>query len=223
MIIETMKYQNWDLNYIFEYFIQDGELWYKYDDITYIIGLGYQDYKTNDIYKKFINENEKCEVEIKDKYGNPNKAKFINSIGHYRLLERNEKYIRAYRLSIINFEKEVGFVTVDDYNSHCTKTLINNLEQAIMHDNDEHIKSCSKALINSPKLQQLKNSVPIKEEIIDKFRDDIYDCEDEFEVSWNIKMKKKDNPNEVEERKALYRKHKGQESICPSWIKDIIK
>lgn len=65
---------------------------------------------------------------------------------------------------------------------------------------------------------------PVKEEIINEFRNDIYACEDITEVEWNIKMVNKYEMTE-EERKAKYKRAKdmGLNTNAPVWIKDIVR
>lgn len=216
MRIETLTYYNYELGYGFEYFIQNGEIWYKYDDVTYNIKLGYKDYNTERVYEN-LNDNEKGLFEAKNKYGEYDDTRFINSTAHYRLISRNEEYIKQYRSSILGFEKEKGFITTEDSNSHCVKTIITQLEKAIESDDNEYIKSCSQALLQSPKIQKLKNSKPEKEELIDKISEAIYEYDDIDEVEFT--MRKKNN----EERKIFYKRCKGQETTCPSWLKDVIR
>ena len=225
MIVETKKFQSFNPLYSLEYFIDETGIWYKYDDVTYNIKVGYNDYTTNNIYKNFLNDNEKREVEVMDRYNNPTPMKFINSIGHYRLLERNEQYIKDYRSSILQFEKDQGIITYEDSNNHCLKAALDRLGRVLESDSQDYnnLKVCAKAVYNSPAVQEIiqtnyYNIDPIKEQMIDEYRDYVYSDEyDEIE----IKLTKR--PEAEKEEKIIKYKRNRKDTTIPDWIKDVVK
>lgn len=225
LIVPNIYYDKVD-NVLIHWY-NDGQIWYKFYDITKM--FGYEENNDIDAWKNFINENEKMlfEEEYKDLRGNvyTKPVKYINTAALFKLCDRYERVIGEIRKHVTKIEFQNGFINKDDNNNHALQVNISVLRQCIENNDGDYEKlhSVAKAVCNAPLIQQIEHSNPEKEEIINEFRYDIYDCEDEFEVSWNIKMKKKDNPSEYEERKTLYRKHKGKESTCPSWLKDIIK
>ena len=205
----------------------DGQMWYKFYDITSMF-----DYEENNAiaaWKKFINEDEKTifEEEYEDFRGNicKNKYKYISTSALFKLCDRYERIIGNIRKHVTKIEFQNGFINKDDSNNHVLQVNIGVLRQCIENNDGDYDKlhSVAKAVCDAPIIQQIEHGNPIKEEIINKFRDDIYDCDEIEEVEWNIKMTKKPGADNEEERKAKYERHKGQGTSCPAWLIDVIK
>ena len=226
LIFSNIYYDKYDN--IFIHWYNDGEqIWYKFYDITKMF-----DYeKNNDIeaWNKFINEDEKIlfEEEYEDLRGNKylKPEKYINTVALFKLCDRYERIIGNIRKHVTKIEFQNGFINKDDSNNHALQVNIGVLRQCIENNDGDYDKlhSIAKAVCDAPIIQQIEHGNPIKEEIINKFRDDIYDCDEIEEVEWNIKMTKKPGADNEEERIEKYKRHKGQGTSCPAWLIDIIK
>jgi hypothetical protein len=153
--------------------------------------------------------------------------KYINTSGLFKLLEAHEKISGQIRKEVIQFEFNKGYINKDDSNNHALQINLNMLGNCLQEKDGDYDKlyNIVKDVYDTPMIQQLKNSDPVKEEIINNFRNDIYDYYDIDEVEWNIKMTKKPGADDVEAREVLYKKYRRnvKESSCPAWIIDVIK
>ena len=64
------------------------------------------------------------------------------------------------------------------------------------------------------------NLIPEKEEIINDFREFIYNEEDLEEIYYGGKLTKRPGAPDDEAREVVYTKI---ESTCPSWLKNVVK
>jgi hypothetical protein len=180
-----------------------------------------------DFWYNHLNENEKrmFEEEIEDFIHNIliNEVQYINTSGLFKLLEAHEKMSGKIRKEVTKFEFEKGYINKDDDNNHALQVNLNMLGQCINeHDNDyEKLYNVAKAVYNAPLVQQLEKSNPVKEKVINEFRNDIYEYDDIEEVEYKISVKDDDR----EKRLAVYKKFKksNPDSTLPEWIIDVIK
>lgn len=223
MIIVPNVYRDKVDNVLIHWY-NDGQMWYKFYDITCM--FGYEENNVNEAWKKFINEDEKTifEEEYEDlrgnKYSKP--EKYINTVALFKLCDKYERIIGNIRKHVTKIEFQNGFINKDDSNNHALQVNIGVLRQCIENNDGDYDKlhSVAKAVCDAPIIQQIEHGNPIKEEIINKFRDDIYDCDEIEEVEYKITI-----DDEREKRVAMYKKFKKAHpnSSCPAWIVDIIK
>ena len=224
LIVPNVYYDKFDD--VLLHWYNDGEqMWYKFYDVAK--AFDYNDSLMNATWKKQIDENDKTEFEEEweDFKGNIciNKYQYINTVALFKLCDRYERVIGKIRKHVGIIESTNEYVNTIDDNNQRLKVNLGMMEQCLNDENYEKLASISKLVLDSKMIQQIRYGNPAKEELINHFRDDVYDCEDEFEVEWNIKMYKKNNPEEEEERKAKFKRNKGIESTCPSWLRDVVK
>lgn len=214
-------------NFEFDIYVdnESGTWWYAFMDVLTAIDFSR---RAGEKYYYKINECDKCNFYDKgfiNEFGEnrPSERSFISYNALMNLLDRNFKRMNAFA-KIVN--KLYGRKEIKSSNDRIEETVCN-LYQCYNTGDLEGIFIEADKLVNSEIGLDMLSKLGIKdiekEEIIYKFRDELYVCDEIEEVEWNIRMKKKDNPNEEEERRSLYRKHKGQGTTCPSWIKDVIK
>ena len=225
LIVPNIYYDKYDDILIHWY--NDGEyLWYRFYDVAK--AFGYNENSMVDTWNNFIDNNDKTifEEEVEDWKGNKlvNERRYINTVALFKLCDKYERVIGSLRKHVRNIEIDNGFAKVNDDNNHILKTNLGMMEQCLNDKNYEKLASVSKIVLDSKQIQQIRYSNPLKEEIINEFRNDVYACDEIEEIEWNIKMTKREDDSE-EERKAKYKRYKenGNKSTCPAWIKDIIK
>ena len=225
MVTVPQVYYNKYSEVFFHYYEIDGCIWYSYFSMTNMLN-------NNEDYAKYfwiekLNENEKriFEEEREDFRHNIliNEVQYINTSGLFKLLEAHEKMSGKIRKEVTKFEFEKGYINKDDDNNHALQVNLNMLGQCINeYDNDyEKLYNAAKAVYNAPLIQQLEKSNPVKEKIINEFRNDIYEYDDIEEVEYKISVKDDDR----EKRLAMYKKFKktNPDSTLPEWIIDVIK
>lgn len=225
MVTVPQIYYNKYSEVFFHYYEVDGCVWYSYYSMTSM--LNNNENFVKDFWNNNLNENEKrmFEEEIEDFRHNIliNEVQYINTSGLFKLLEAHEKMSGRIRKEVTEFEFEKGYINKDDDNNHALQVNLNMLGQCINeHDNDyEKLYDVAKAVYNAPLIQQLEKSNPVKEKIINEFRNDIYEYDDIEEVEYKISVKDDDR----EKRLAMYKKFKktNPDSTLPEWIIDVIK
>ena len=211
--------------FVFEFDVyvdnETGTWWYAFIDVLKSINFSR---KAGEKYYYEIDDCDKCDFcdnGFINEYGKnqPAERSFISYNALMNLLDRNFKRMNA-------FAKVVNKI----YGCKEIKSSDDGLEEAVCNIHHcfetgdlEGVFIEADKLVNSEVGMVMLNKDKEKEELINHFRDDIYECYDIDEIEWNIKMKKKDNPNEEEERKAKYKRNRGQGSSCPSWLKDVIR
>ena len=225
LIVPNMYYDKYDNVKLYWY--HDGEqIWYRFYEIASMFGYG--ENGMVDAWNNFIDNNDKTlfEEEYIDLRGNKRigKHQYINTVALFKLCDKYERVIGSLRKHVRNIEIDNGFAKVNDDNNHILKTNLGMMEQCLNDNNYEKLASVSKIVLDSKQIQQIRYGNPVKEEIINEFRNDVYACDEIEEIEWNIKMIKREDDSE-EERKAKYKRYKenGNKSTCPAWIKDIIK
>jgi hypothetical protein len=225
MVTVPQVYYNKYSEVFFRYYEVDGCVWYSYYNMTNM--LNNNENFVKDFWNNNLNENEKrmFEEEIEDFRHNIliNEVQYINTSGLFKLLEAHEKMSGKIRKEVTKFEFEKGYINKDDDNNHALQVNLNMLGQCINeHDNDyEKLYNVAKAVYNAPLVQQLEKSNPVKEKVINEFRNDIYEYDDIEEVEYKISVKDDDR----EKRLAVYKKFKksNPDSTLPEWIIDVIK
>ena len=224
MVTVPQIYYNKYSEVFFHYYEVDGCVWYSYYNMTNM--LNNNENFANEFYNN-LHENEKkiFEEEREDFRHNLciDKIKYINTSGLFKLLEAHEKMSGQIRKEVTKFEFEKGYINKDDDNNHALQVNLNMLGQCINeHDNDyEKLYDVAKAVYNAPLVQQLEKSNPVKEKVINEFRNDIYEYDDIEEVEYKISVKDEGR----EKRLAMYKKFKksNPDSTLPEWIIDVIK
>ena len=225
MVTVPQIYYNKYSEVFFHYYEVDGCVWYSYYSMTNMLN-------NNEDYAKYfwiekLNENEKriFKEEIEDFRHNIliNEVQYINTSGLFKLLEAHEKMSGQIRKEVTKFEFEKGYINKDDDNNHALQVNLNMLGQCINeYDNDyKKLYNAAKAVYNAPLVQQLEKSNPVKEKVINEFRNDIYEYDDIEEVEYKISVKDEGR----EKRLAVYKKFKkaNPDSTLPEWIIDVIK
>ena len=229
-MFEPLSYFSENYEELFQYYECDGCVWYSYNHL--MDKLGYNEYNKSNIWKNFIQEDEKRifmeEISSFDgKHKHTEEYKYINSTALFKLLDKFESFIGRIRKHVINLEYELGYINSDDNNNHCLQVNLGLMEQYINDNDIDKVFEAAKAVCKSDTIQSILHGDPVKEEAINEYRQLLYDeCEDDIEEIYiNVKMtKRSDTPNE-EERKVLYKRNRENrtKSTCPSWLKDCLR
>lgn len=229
-MFEPLSYYSKDYEELFQYYECDGCMWYSYD---YLMDkFGYSNIQKGNCWKNFIQEDEKRifmeEISTFDgKHKHTKEHKYINTSGILRLLSRFSQGINKIRNGILDLEYELGYINSNDNNNHCLQVNLGLMEQYINDNDVDKVFEAAKAVCKSDTIQSIMHGDPVKEEAINEYRSLLYDeCEDDIEEIYiNVKMtKRSDIPNE-EERKVLYKRNRENKtkSTCPSWLKDCLR
>jgi hypothetical protein len=180
----------------------------------------------NEFYNN-LHENEKkiFEEEYEDLRHNirTHEVKYINTSGLFKLLEAHEKMSGQIRKEVKQFEFDRGYINKDDNNNHALQVNLGLLGQCLDENDGDYDKlySVAHAIYHAPLLTQIENSDPVKEKVINEFRNDVYEYDNIEEVEYKISVKDDDR----EKRLAVYKKFKksNPDSTLPEWIIDVIK
>ena len=200
---------------------ETGTWWYAFMDVLNSINFSRRAGEKH-YYK--IDDCDKCNFYDKgfiNEYGEniPSERSFISYNALMNLLDRNFKRMNAFA-KVVN--KIYGYKEIKSSDDGLEEAVCN-LHHCFETGDLEGVFIEADKLVNSEVGMVMLNKDKEKEELINHFREDIYECYDIDEIEWNIKMKKRDNPNEEEERKAKYKRNRGKESSCPSWLRDVIR
>lgn len=223
-MFEPLSYYSKDYEELFQYYECDGCIWYSYD---YLMDkFGYSDRQKDNCWKQFIQEDEK-KIFVEEFNTRTAKQRYVNTNGILRLLSRFSQGINKIRNGILDLEYELGYINSNDNNNHCLQVNLGLMEQYINDNNKDKVFEAAKVVCNSDTIQSIMHGDPVKEEAINEYRQLLYDeCEDDIEEIYiNVKMtKRSDTPNE-EERKVLYKRNRENrtKSTCPSWLKDCLR
>lgn len=225
MITNRQTYYNKYSDVFFHYYEIDGCVWYSYHNITNM--LNSNENFTEDFYNNILNENEKkiFEEEYEDFRHNTRIGKFqyINTSGLFKLLDAHAKVAGKIRKEVTRFEFDKGYIDKDDNNNHALQVNLGILGQCLnANDGDyEKLHQVASSVYNAPCIKQIENGNPIKEKVINEFRNDLYDYEDIEEVEYKITTVDESREKSL----ALYKKFKKAfpESSVPEWIIDVIK
>jgi hypothetical protein len=76
------------------------------------------------------------------------------------------------------FEFDRGYINKDDNNNHALQVNLGLLGQCLDENDGDYDKlySVAHAIYHAPLITQIENSDPVKEELINNFRNDVYEC-----------------------------------------------
>ena len=225
MITVPQVYYNKYSEVFFHYYEVDGCVWYSYHSMTNM--LNNNENFVKDFWNNVLKESEKriFEEEFEDFRHNIliNEVQYINTSGLFKLLEAHEKMSGKIRKEVTKFEFEKGYINKEDNNNHALQVNLGLLGQCLDENDSDYDKlyNVAKAVYNTPLVQQLEKSNPVKEKVINEFRNDIYEYDDIEEVEYKISIKDEGR----EKRLVTYKKFKKDhpDSTMPEWIIDVIK
>ena len=223
MITFPNKYYDEVSGMFFNYYEEDGQVWYNYYCMT--SKLNNDENFTTDFWNNTLNENEKKTFieEFEDFRHNKytKEVQYINTSGLFKLLDIHERNSKQIRKIVVSFEVEKGYINKEDDNNHALQVSLGLLGQCLdANDGDYYkLRQVASSVYNAPTIKQIENGNPMKEEVINKFRDDIYAYDDIEEVEYKITI-----DDEREKRVAMYKKFKKAHpnSSLPEWIVDVI-
>jgi hypothetical protein len=224
MVTVPQIYYNKYSEVFFHYYEVDGCVWYSYHSMTNM--LNNNENFANEFYNN-LHENEKkiFEEEYEDLRHNirTHEVKYINTSGLFKLLEAHEKMSGQIRKEVKQFEFDRGYINKDDNNNYSLQVNLGLLGQCLDENDGDYDKlySVAHAIYHAPLLTQIENSDPVKEKVINEFRNDVYEYDNIEEVEYKISVKDDDR----EKRLAVYKKFKksNPDSTLPEWIIDVIK
>lgn len=223
MITFPNKYYDEVSDMFFNYYEDEGQVWYNYYCMTN--KLNNDENFTTDFWNNTLNENEKKTFteEFEDFRHNKytKEVQYINTSGLFKLLDIHERNSKQIRKVVMSFEVEKGYINKEDNNNHALQVNLGLLGQCLdANDGDYYkLRQVASSVYNAPTIKQIENGNPIKEEVINRFRDDIYTYDDIEEVEYKITI-----DDEREKRVAMYKKFKKAHpnSSLPEWIVDVI-
>ena len=206
-------YRNMD-EYIRFYKENDNMYWYNYRDL--ISALYITSRKADEIYKEWLNEDEKTwfnEINLNGRY---DPTKYVSSNGMYRILDRNNQRVNEIVKLIISNETRNDDEYIDFKND--INNLTNQMDKADVNIDFVNVAMTVKKIYESESCRDILDKAGIidkeKEYIIDEFRYDLYDVDCD-EVEWTV-VKREDDFKTVN-----YRRNKT--STCPTWLKNVVK
>ena len=193
-----------------------GVYWYNYSDVINVIELKWK--VACKLYNEFLKDDEKFTFEdCNNEFHEFNLTNFISSDGFDRLLQHeNERNNKIRKIKLEMDCKEY----VDEL-----KHEIDNLQRLV----NEPIMDFNKIGDSVDRLWHMKSvqqGIGLdfeKEELLEDIRNEVYSLDYIDAVDVIFEMKKKPGTDDPEIRELLYQKHKGQESTCPSWLKEVIR
>lgn len=195
---------------------ETGVYWYNYSDVIDVIQLKWKE--ACKLYEEFLKDNEKFTFEdCNNAHYNYVETQFISSDGFDRLLQHENE--RNNKIRKIKLEMECKEFDDD------LKQEVDNLQRLVnepLMDFNKIGHSVDK-LWHMKSVQQGMGLNPEKEELLEDIRDEVYSFEDIDAIDLIFEMNKKPGADNQELREILYQRHKGQESTCPSWLKDVIR
>ena len=211
--------------FVFEFDVyvdnETGTWWYAFMDVLNSINFSR---KAGEKYYYKIDDCDKCDFYDKgfvNNYGE-NRAEtrtFISYNALMNLLDRNFKRMNAFA-KVVN--KVYGYKEIKSSNDGIEEAVCN-LRHCYDTGDLEGVFIEADKLVNSEVGMVMLNRDKEKEELINLFREDVYSFDYIDAVDVTFEMKKKPGADDPEIREILYQKHKGQESTCPSWLKEIIR
>ena len=193
-----------------------GVYWYNFSDVVDVIKLKWKE--ACKLYEEFLSDDEKFTFEdCNNEFYEYNPSDFISSDGFDRLLQHENE--RNNKIRKIKLEMECKEFDDD------LKQEVDNLQRLVnepLMDFNKIGHSVDK-LWHMKSVQQGMGLNPEKEELLEDIRDEVYSFDDIDAIDLIIEMKKKPEADNHELREILYQRHKGQESTCPSWLKEIIR
>jgi hypothetical protein len=222
VIVPNDYYDEFD-DVLIQWYEENGVIWYKMYCIA--SAFGYNDSLIKDTWEKQIDDRDKCmfEEETEDFRGNvyTYECRYINTKALFKLLDRYEKVVGKLRKHVCKIERERGYLNETDDKNQRLKVNLGILDECINNPDYDYdrLYNVSKEILEAELIQQIYYSNPVKEEIISKFREDVYSYDDYEEISWNMK------PIDNEEVNKVYKRHPkcNEVSTCPNWIRDVIK
>ena len=193
MITVPQVYYNKYSEVFFHYYEVDGCVWYSYHSMTNM--LNNNENFVKDFWNNVLKESEKriFEEEFEDFRHNIliNEVQYINTSGLFKLLEAHEKIAGQIRKEVKQFEFDRGYINKEDNNNHALQVNLGLLGQCLDENDSDYDKlyNVAKAVYNTPLVQQLEKSNPVKEKVINEFRNDIYEYDDIEEVEYKISVK----------------------------------
>ena len=213
-----------EVNYVnFRYFLDDDGIWFNYKDLYDILYISGR--KAEGLYNDLCEGNRRIYKDFNPLTNSHDEFKYINLSGLQEIDKQvKEKFDIIYR-NINMLTNQLGLC---DYNKNnlVFKTHVDMVLTEINSDERDYDRLAfyAKSVCESKEVQKLKHRKydSQKEEIIEEFRNDIYDS-DVDEITWNV-VKRRDN-DEFEETEKLYKKNRAEnkESTCPSWLRYVVK
>ena len=218
-----------------EYIVIDNNLWINYGWITKELchNENYADF----YYRNRINKSDKDILVVKDidYYGFERNCqyRFINRFATHEMIARHIDSLKNVSNCLSNLEVYLGINQLNDINNQDLKIdieLMLSLAETCTEANFDKLIDKVKEVGNSDLIQSIVNKkdledcnlIPEKEEIINDFREFIYNEEDLEEIYYGGKLSKRPGAPDGETREVLYKKHK-IDSVCPSWLKNAVK
>lgn len=222
VIVPNIYSDSFDHVFIQWYEDVDG-IWYKMEDLA--SAFGYNESLIKDTWEKQIDDQDKrlYKEEYKDLKNNTRigECRYINTKALFKLLDRYESVVGKLRKHVCKIERERGYINETDDKNQRLKVNLGILDECINNPDYDYdrLYNVSKEILEAELIQQIYYSNPVKEEIISKFREDVYSYDDYEEISWNMK------PIDNEEVNKVYKRHPkcNEVSTCPNWIRDVIK
>ena len=222
--IESKWYINTEDYMSFRYYLDNDGLWFNYKDLYKLLYISGR--KAEGMYNDLYEGNKKIYKELDCVTQIVERIQFINLAGVKQIEQRNtERFGLLYKnINLLGQQLDLENPNVTNnivFNSHVDMVLteINSGEKDY-----DRLAFYAKSVCDSKEVQKLKcrGYDSEKEEIIEEFRNDIYDNDVE-EISWNV-VKRRNN-DEFEETEKLYKKNRAEnkESSCPSWLRYVVK
>lgn len=211
--------------FVFEFDVyvdnETGTWWYAFMDVLNSINFSR---KAGEKYYYEIDDCDKYDFYDKgfiDAYGDnhPSERSFISYNALMNLLDRNLKRMNAFA-KVVN--KVYGYKEIKSSNDGVEEAVLN-MQHCFETGDLEGVFIEADKLVNSEVGMVMLNKDKEKEELINRFREDIYSFDYIDAVDVIFEMKKKPGTDDPEIRELLYQKHKGQESTCPSWLREVIR
>lgn len=214
-----------EVNYAnFRYFLDDDGIWFNYKDLYDILYISGR--KAEGLYNDLYEGNRRIYKDFNPLTNSHDEFKYINFSGLQEIDKQvKEKFDIIYK-NINMLTNQLGLCDYNNENSLVFKTHVDMVLTEINSGERDYDRLAfyAKSVCESKEVQKLKHRKydSQKEEIIEEFRNDIYD-NDVDEITWNV-VKRRDN-DEFEETEKLYKKNRAEnkESTCPSWLRYIVK
>ena len=217
-----------------KYVDENNVRWYDFEKLVNSLKIKYG--YANELYGE-IEDCNKDKFEVLSKYGRSEKKRFITSEAICKLLNSAREsliVVNDFLNAIIKDEKHESV----DYDVYEQQVVI--LSNAINLHDDENICKAARQIMKTDVCKNTLDKLDPtfdkeKEELIEAIRCDIYNAESEIlavdlimeididNEESNETMYKRPDADNHELREILYQRHKGQESSCPSWLKEIIR
>lgn len=222
--IESKWYINTEDYMSFRYYLDNDGLWFNYKDLYELLYISGR--KAEGMYNDLYEGNRRIYKDFNPLNNSHDEMQFINLAGVKQIEQRNtERFGLLYKnINLLGQQLDLENPNVTNnivFNSHVDMVLteINSGEKDY-----DRLAFYAKSVCESKEVQKLKcrGYDSEKEEIIEEFRNDIYDNDVE-EISWNV-VKRRNN-DEFEETEKLYKKNRAEnkESSCPSWLRYVVK